>query len=50
MSFVESDGSVLHKNDRMYFYKTISPFQNRDTKWLLLIEASSEKIFESVKI
>lgn len=48
MSSVESYGSILHKNGRMYFYKTISPFQNRDTKWLLLIEASSEKIFESV--
>lgn len=48
MSFVESYGSIFHDDGNMYFYKTISPFQNRDTKWLLLIEASSEKIFESV--
>lgn len=48
MQFVESYGSTFHADGRMFFYKTISPFQNRDTKWLLLIEASSEKIFESV--
>ena len=48
MSFIESYGTTFQENGRMYFYKTISPFQNRDTKWLLLIEASSEKIFESV--
>ena len=48
MQFVESYGSTFHDDGRMFFYKTISPFQNRDTKWLLLIEASSEKIFESV--
>lgn len=44
----KSYGSTFHTDGRMFFYKTISPFQNRDTKWLLLIEASSEKIFESV--
>ena len=48
MQLVESYGSTFHDDGRMFFYKTISPFQNRDTKWLLLIEASSEKIFESV--
>lgn len=44
----KSDGSLFHKNGKMFFYKTIAPFENRNTKWLLLIEASSEKIFESV--
>ena len=48
MKFIESYGSTFHDDGRLFFYKTISPFQNRDTKWLLLIEASSEKIFESV--
>ena len=48
MQTVKSYGSTLHEDGRMFFYKTISPFQNRDTKWLLLIEASREKIFESV--
>lgn len=48
MQFIESYGSIFHNDGRMFFYKTISPFQNRDTKWLLLIEASSEVIFESV--
>lgn len=48
MRFVESYGSVFHEDGRIFYYKTISPFQTRDTKWLLLIEASSEKIFESV--
>lgn len=48
MQSVESYGSTFHPDGRMFFYKTISPFQNRDTKWLLLIEASNEKIFESV--
>ena len=48
MQFIESYGSTFHDDGRMFFYKAISPFQNRDTKWLLLIEASSEKIFESV--
>ncbi|MCK5386685.1 MAG: sensor histidine kinase, partial [Gammaproteobacteria bacterium] len=48
MQFIDAYGSTFHDDGRMFFYKTISPFQNRDTKWLLLIEASSEKIFESV--
>lgn len=48
MQSVKSYGSSFHADGRMFFYKIISPFQNRDTKWLLLIEASSEKIFESV--
>ena len=48
MKYVESHGSTFYTDGRMFFYKTISPFKNRDTKWLLLIEASSEKIFSSV--
>ena len=44
----ESYGSLFHENGKMFFYKPISPFKNRNTKWLLLIEVSSEKIFESV--
>ena len=48
MSFMESYGSIYQDNGRMYFYKAISPFENRDTKWLIVIEVSSEKIFESV--
>lgn len=48
MQFIDSFGSTFHADGRMFFYKAISPFQDRDTKWLLLIEASSEKIFESV--
>ncbi|MDH5395238.1 MAG: HAMP domain-containing histidine kinase, partial [Gammaproteobacteria bacterium] len=45
---VQSYGRLIHNDGRMFYYKTISPFENRDTKWLLLIEASSNKIFESV--
>ena len=48
MQSAESFGSIFHADGRMFFYKAISPFQNRDTKWLLLIEASGNKIFESV--
>ena len=48
MQFIESYGSTFHDDGRLFFYKAISPFKNRDTKWLLLIEVSSEKIFESV--
>ena len=48
MQSIKDFGSTFDADGRMFFYKTISPFQNRDTKWLLLIEASSEKIFESV--
>lgn len=48
MQSAESFGSIFHSDGRMFFYKAISPFQNRDTKWLLLIEASGNKIFESV--
>lgn len=44
----QSYGTLIHNDGRMFYYKTISPFENRDTKWLLLIEASSDKIFESV--
>jgi len=45
---ISSSYGSLQNDGRLFYYKTISPFQNRDTKWLLLIEASSEKIFESV--
>lgn len=48
MQSEKSYGSVFHSDGHMYFYKNISPFQNRNTKWLLLIEASSDKVFESV--
>lgn len=48
MQSSESFGFTFPADGRMFFYKSISPFQNRNTKWLLLIEASSEKIFESV--
>ncbi len=48
MQFLDSFGSFVHDTGRMYFYKAISPFQNRDTKWLLLIEAESGQIFQSV--
>ena len=48
MQAAESFGSTFPTDGRMFFYKSISPFQNRNTKWLLVIEASSEKIFESV--
>ena len=48
MQSSESFGSTFPADGRMFFYKSISPFQNRNTKWLLVIEASSEKIFESV--
>ena len=44
----ESYGSIFHNDGKMYFYKTISPFEDRNTKWLLVIEASSKKIFESI--
>ncbi len=44
----KSFGSVYHSDGRMFFYKSISPFHDRTTKWLLVIEASGEKIFESV--
>ena len=48
MKQVKKYGSIYHDDGRMYFYRTISPFHNRDTRWLLLIEASSDKVFESV--
>lgn len=41
-------GSMFDSNGRMFFYKIMSPYQFRDSKWLLLIEASNEKIFESI--
>jgi len=41
-------GFNVHEDGRIFFYKNISPFKYRDTKWLLVIEASSNKIFESV--
>ena len=41
-------GFTYHDDGRIFFYKNISPFKYRDTKWLLVIEASSDKIFESV--
>ena len=44
----KSFGSAVHADGRLFFYKSISPFENRDTKWLLLIEASADKIFKSI--
>ncbi len=48
MQGVKGYGSFINPDGRMFFYHSIAPFDNRDTRWLLLIEASSEKIFESV--
>ncbi|MFK5913855.1 MAG: ATP-binding protein [Woeseiaceae bacterium] len=48
MKFDGSYNSVVHADGQMFFYKTISPYKNRSTKWLLLIEASAEEIFMSV--
>ena len=48
MQSVKSYGSLSLDDGKMYFYKSISPFKSRDTKWLLLVEASSNKIFESI--
>lgn len=45
---VKKFGSLYHSDGRMFFYRTIAPFHNRSTRWLLLIEASSDKVFESV--
>lgn len=48
MQFIEAYGSTIQDSGRMFFYKTISPFKNRDTKWLLLIEAQSDVVFAAV--
>lgn len=48
MQSSDSFGFTNPADGHMFFYKSISPFENRNTKWLLVIEASSEKIFESI--
>ena len=48
MQSSQSFGFTNPADGHMFFYKSISPFENRNTKWLLVIEASSEKIFESI--
>ena len=43
-----SFGSFMQDNGRMFFYKVMSPYKTADKKWLLLIETSSAKVFESI--
>lgn len=45
---VDKYGSLIRENGRMFFYKAMSPYPTADKKWLLLIETSSDKVFESI--
>lgn len=45
---VDKFGSLIRQDGRMFFYKAMSPYPTADKKWLLLIEASRDTVFESI--
>jgi len=41
-------GSLFKDNGRMLFYRKMSPYENRDTSWLLVIEAERDTLLAPV--
>lgn len=41
-------GSIFKRDGQMFFYKVMAPFADRNTYWLLVIEAQGNKVFESI--
>ncbi len=43
-----SSSSLFKKDGRMLFYTKISPYQDRQTKWLLVIETGSSNVYAPI--
>ncbi len=43
-----SSGSLFKQDGRMLFYTKISPYQDRQTKWLLVIETGSSNVYAPI--
>ena len=41
-------GKLFREDGRMYFYTKLSPFKNRTTQWLLVIETAYDTVFASI--
>ncbi|MGD8484059.1 MAG: sensor histidine kinase [Thioalkalispiraceae bacterium] len=41
-------GSIFKDSGRMLFYRKMSPYDNRDTKWLLVIETDRDTLFAPI--
>ena len=41
-------GSLFQDDGRMLFYRKISPYPDRSTQWLLVIEADSDTVYASI--
>ncbi len=48
VSEVQEHGALYRDNGRMLFFRKISPFKDRATKWLLIVEADSQVIFSPI--
>lgn len=48
VSEVQERGSIFRNDGRMLFFRKISPFQDRATRWLLIVEADSDVIFAPI--
>lgn len=44
----KESGSLFRDNGRMLFYRKFSPFVDRPTRWLLIVEAESKVIFSPI--
>lgn len=41
-------GSLFREDGRMLFYRKMSPYEDRDTKWLLVIETDRDTLFAPI--
>lgn len=48
VSAIEDRGSIFRDNGKMLFFRKISPFEDRATRWLLIVEAESDVIFAPI--
>lgn len=44
----DKNGSLLSNPERMLFYQKLSPYPNRSTQWLLVIEADPEVVYAPI--
>ena len=45
---VKNRGSLIRTDGRMMYYRKISPFEDRATRWLIMVEAKSDVIFAPI--
>ncbi len=42
-------GSLFKDDGRMYFYRNVKPYPNKDTRWLIVIEVASDFVLAPIK-